>query len=259
LIKGLRLVSPNSHDIADPPEIKEPDEMDWDAYAKHYDEMCRFNPAYQENIDALLSRLPSWRLPETPIVCDLGAGTGNYILQLSKVLKGASYVHVDFDRRMIESAQKKYRDQSMVDVTFVQKPVNQLNFEESSFDLILCVNALYAFPDRANVLTDIRRWLRPTGKLFIIDFGRRQRSLDWAMYMFRESIRSRRFREAVKAFFESREVLKQNRRSTRGQQSGRYWLHSTEEFGQFLTQSGFIVEELTSCYREYADMAICSK
>jgi ubiquinone/menaquinone biosynthesis C-methylase UbiE len=253
------LNSPNDDRLAASSGTIDSDEMDWEAYAKHYDEMCRFNPAYQENIEALISRLDSWSLPDAPAICDIGAGTGNYILQLSSVLKGASYVHVDFDRRMIESAQMKYRDHGVVNVTFVLKPVSQLDFEESFFDLILCVNALYAFPDRARVLADIRRWLKPTGKLFIIDFGRRQKSLDWAMYMFRESIRSRRFGEAVKAFFESREVLKQNRRSTRGQESGRYWLHSTEEFGEYLSESGFKVEELASCYRDYADMAICSK
>lgn len=233
--------------------------MDWDAYAAHYDQMCHFNPAYQENIDLLLSRIDTWNLPKHPIICDIGAGTGNYIVQLSAKVPAAAFVHVDFDPRMIESAEQKYREHGLSNVTFVQKSVDDLAFAEASFDVIVCVNALYAFPNRTQVLADMKRWLKPTGRLFIIDFGRKQKSVDWAIYMFREAIKARRFREAVRTFVESREVLRQNRRSTRGQKSGRYWLHSTEEFGHYLTQAGFTVEELASCYRDYADMAICSK
>ena len=29
------------------------DEMNWDAYAEHYDVMCELNPSYQENIEYL--------------------------------------------------------------------------------------------------------------------------------------------------------------------------------------------------------------
>jgi ubiquinone/menaquinone biosynthesis C-methylase UbiE len=235
------------------------DEMDWDAYAKHYDQMCRFNPAYQDNIALLLDRLSAWDLPSNPAICDLGAGTGNYIVRLSEAVPTASFTHVDFDRRMIDSAINKYKDHGISHVRFVHEEIHNVEFPDQSFDLIICVNALYAFTPQQEVLAGIRKWLKPAGKLFLIDFGRKQRTMDWAIYMFRESIKSRRVGEYAKAFLEGREVLKQSQRSTKGQESGRYWLHSTEEFGQSLRTAGFTVEELKPCYRGYADMAVCSR
>lgn len=235
------------------------DEMDWDAYAKHYDQMCRFNPAYQDNIAILLDRLSAWNLPPNPAVCDLGAGTGNYIVRLSGALPAASFTHVDFDRRMISSAMNKYADQGISHVSFVHEEIHNVAFPDQSFDLIICVNALYAFTPQQEVLTEIRKWLKPEGKLFLIDFGRKQRTLDWAIYMLRESIKSRRVGEYARAFLEGREVIRQSQRSTKGQESGRYWLHSTEEFGRCLSEAGFTVEELRPCYRDYADMAVCSR
>lgn len=235
------------------------DEMDWDAYAQHYDQMCRFNPAYEENIELLLTRIPQWDLPKKPIICDLGAGTGNYISRLHQIIPDASYYHIDIDGRMIESARRKYQAIGLSDVKIVHEKVHNVRFPSDTFDVILCVNALYAFTPQAQVLANMRAWLKPGGKLFLIDFGRRQRTLEWALYMFREAVRARMVGEYAKAFLEGKEVLKQNRRSTKGQESGRYWLHSTEEFGAVLREAGFTVEELTSCYRDYADMAVCSK
>jgi ubiquinone/menaquinone biosynthesis C-methylase UbiE len=235
------------------------DEMDWAAYAQHYDEMCALNPAYQENVKTLLSLLSTWTLPQDGSVCDLGAGTGNYILEMSRVLPGANFWHVDFDSRMVELARSKYQRHGVANVHLLQRAVHDVSFPENSFDLIISVNALYAFTQQEVILSKMRSWLKPTGKLFVIDFGRRQNTLDWTFYIFRESMKAHKVGRYAKALLEAREVLKQNRRTSKGQGTGRYWLHSTEQFGETLTKVGFTVEELRPCYRDYADMAICSK
>jgi ubiquinone/menaquinone biosynthesis C-methylase UbiE len=235
------------------------DEMNWDAYAEHYDEMCALNPAYQQNIDNLLSRMSTWNLPQNATICDLGAGTGNYILQISKLLPDAEFWHVDFDSRMVELANAKYQRHNVVNVRIVKREVHEVSFPDESFDLIVSINALYAFTQQEEIFAKMRRWLKPQGKLFLIDFGRKQNTLDWTLYIFRESIKAHRMGRYAKALLEAREVLKQNRKTSKGQESGRYWLHSTQEFGDTLTRAGFAVEELRQCYRDYADLAICSK
>lgn len=238
---------------------KKSDEMDWDAYARSYDEMCALNPAYQENIDMLVRRLPEWDLPEDARICDLGAGTGNYILQLSAHLPRASFWHVDSDTRMIDIANEKYSTAGLNRVTTIHRSAGDTTFAEQSFDLIICINALYAFPDRSSVLRHAHGWLREQGRLFIIDFGRRQNTLDWTFYLFRESVKANRVGRYARALIEAREVIKQNIKTSKGQESGRYWLHSTESFTQSLTEAGFNVLEASRCYRNYADMAVCTK
>ena len=233
------------------------DEMDWDAYAEHYDQMCALNPAYQENIDLLLRRIPDWRLSENARICDLGAGTGNYIDAVSQLLPKAEYVHVDFDTKMNEFALEKYKQSETLNVRVVQEYVQNIVFPKQSFDLVMCVNALYAISPQLEVLQKVRSWIKPGGRLFIIDFGRKQRTLEWAIYILRESIKSQTLGRYTRTLIESREVLKQNRRSTKGQTTGRYWLHSTNQFGETLQQCGYLVEELFPCYRGYADLAVC--
>ncbi|NIU07971.1 MAG: methyltransferase domain-containing protein, partial [Phycisphaerae bacterium] len=152
-----------------------------------------------------------------------------------------------------------YLENDICPVEIIQRSVQTLEFEPESFDLIICVNALYAIHPQRSVLRKVHTWLKPTGKFFVIDFGRKQRTIDWAIYLFRESMKRRRVGTYMKALLESHEIIKQNRRSTRGQMSGRYWTHSTTEFGNVLRDCGFTVDELATCYRGYADLAICRK
>lgn len=235
------------------------DEMDWDAYAEYYDELCDLNPAYQENIEILLDRLKQWHLPEESHICDMGAGTGNYIVELNRHLPNAKYWHIDFDVRMNDLAKRKYESNEFSNVSIIQEEAHNVSFPSESFDLIICINALYTFTPQEQVLKNMRNWLKPDGRLFVIDFGRQQSTLDWTIYIFRESLKAHRVGKYARTLLEGREILKQNRKATKGQQSGRYWLHTTEEFGDALRDAGFKIHELESCYREYADLAICSK
>lgn len=240
-------------------ESVEKDEMDWDAYAEHYDEMCALNPAYQANIDILLSHMKNWTLGADSKICDLGAGTGNYIVQMADAFPDAQYWHVDIDHRMTELARQKYERCGVRNVHVVESDVHAANFAKDSFDVVVCVNALYAFTSQESILKRIRSWLKPEGKLFLIDFGRKQKTLDWTLYIFKESMKSQKIGRFTRALIEGRELLKQNRKTTMGQESGRYWLHTTQEFGKTLENSGFKVEELSRCYRNYSDLAVCSK
>jgi ubiquinone/menaquinone biosynthesis C-methylase UbiE len=233
------------------------DEMDWDAYAKHYDEMCDLNPAYRQNIELLLDRLSTWSLPDNPSICDVGAGTGNYIAALSNALPSASFTHVDFDARMIETAKAKYARLGVEGVSCVQARAQEIEFPAASFDLIISINALYAISPQRDLLVKMKNWLRPGGKLFLIDFGRQQNTTDWALYVLRECAKAGKLTRYFRALIEAREVLKQNRQTTKGQGSGRYWLHTTQEFNDVLIDCGFAVREVFSCYRGYCDCAIC--
>ena len=53
------------------PTSVQSDEMDWDAYADHYDLMCELNPSYNENLSILASRISSWQLPGNASILSL--------------------------------------------------------------------------------------------------------------------------------------------------------------------------------------------
>ena len=237
----------------------EPDAMDWEMYAEAYDGVCEDNPSYQDILDRLVQRVSSWDLGVTPRICDVGAGTGNFVVRLAQIFPDAEITHLDMDQAMNDRAVEKYARENVTNVTITQQLVQRAQFAEQSFDLIVCVNALYAMEARPIVLQRLKRWLSVGGILFIVDFGRRHSILDWGVYMFRNMVKKYGFVGYVRRSIANFEAVKQNNRLGKGQDSGRYWTHSTIEFGGILRETGFEVRELQSCYRGYADMAVCTR
>ena len=232
-------------------------EIDWDAYASNYDLLAGINPSYRENIEVLRSLLGQFALPEQAAICDIGAGTGNYICSLARDLPRARFIHLDADPVMNEIAASKYSSQGIEHVDLHCCLAREAAYAGESFDLIICVNALYAMSPQRETLRKIRYWLKPSGTFFVIDYGRQVDVFDWTMYLLRSVIRERGMWAALKLFQKNLENLRQNRRGSQGQAEGVYWLHSTEEFGRILEDAGFEVEMLRPCYRGYSDLAVC--
>jgi len=232
-------------------------QIDWDAYASQYDLLADLNPSYRENIETVREIIADLALPSNPAICDLGAGTGNFICALSRDLPGAQFVHLDADSEMNRIAGAKYAKIAAGNVTIQTDSVFEAEFPSQSFDLILCVNALYSMNPQREVLCRINRWLKPGGFFVVIDFGRRAKIFDWGRYILGNMLREKGILESVKIIRSGWESLRQNRRGSKGQLEGLYWLHSTEEFGRALSEAGFLVDELTTCYRGYCDLAVC--
>ena len=233
--------------------------IDWDAYASQYDLLAKYNPSYHENIGLLRGGLDKWGISSNARICDLGAGTGNYITALSKVRPNSHFVHVDFDRPMNDIAREKYAANGIADVSIFEDTVQHIDFADESFDLVICVNALYAISPQQSVLEKVKRWLKPDGVFFVIDFGRRNRMLDWSWYILRNLVKDHGLTECAKFLANSVEIIRQNSRGQKNQESGNYWLHTTHEFGRAMSEAGFIVEDLRPCYRDYCDLAVCRK
>lgn len=232
-------------------------EIDWDAYASQYDLLATNNPAYRANIELLREMIPSFNLPDKPRILDIGGGTGNFICALAKDFEDAKFVHLDFDEEMNEVARKKYAAAGIKNVEIHCCPATEAAYPANSFDLVICVNALYAIHPRDEILKRLRNWLTPDGTFFVIDFGRQYRTLDWGKYILGNVLRERGLIECIRFFISIFETARQNRRGAQGQADGLYWTHSTEEFGHVLAGAGFDVQDLRTCYRDYCDLAIC--
>jgi ubiquinone/menaquinone biosynthesis C-methylase UbiE len=230
----------------------------WSDYATQYDLMTEMIPVYDENIARLRALVAERGLAGAVSVCDLGAGTGNYISALADVLPEARFTHVDFDPQMSAIARAKYRKRG-IEVTMIQDYMQRAEFPAGSFDLIICVNALYAAAPQELVLQRVKSWLRPGGIFFVIDFGRKQRVVDWGWYILKSSLKQRAVRKLASFVLNARHVVGSARRGAKYQTKGGYWLHTTHEFGHTLSDAGFIVDELEPCYRGYADLAVCRR
>jgi ubiquinone/menaquinone biosynthesis C-methylase UbiE len=232
------------------------DGINWAQYALDYDAMCAANPAYEENLQHLVSRVDGWQLPADAKVLDIGAGTGAFICALSERLPNAQYTHLDFNATMNARALIKYREHSL-NVNVIGSTLADAEIPGHSQDLIICVNALYAMADPQLVLRRIRRLLKPGGKFFLIDFGREMNVARWSLYLLRSLVQKHGAIGALGWFWRYRDSLKQNRKGMQAQRRGNYWLHSPSELAFALEDNGWCIEELATCYRGDCDLAIC--
>jgi len=106
-------------------------------------------------------------------ILDVGCGTGNLAIAAKRQVGPTGAVFgVDASPEMIARARKKAR-KAAVEVTFENALVEKLPFPEATFDVVLSTTMLHHLPDKARrqCLGEIRRVLKPTGRLLVLDFG----------------------------------------------------------------------------------------
>lgn len=235
-----------------------PDEdIQWSIYANYYDAMCKLNPSYDSMLTMVVEHFERLNLYPDARVLDVGGGTGNLLLRLAKLHPQISFVHLDLDEGMLGLAREKYQAHSITNVELVRASFLEWKHEKGTFDVIVSTNALYAIQPHQTALELMHRLLRSTGKLVLVDFGRRQNTNDWLFYLIRNGIANYGWKRTYRIVVDNWEAARQNRRTTAAQKQGHYWLHSTDEFTAALSEAQFEVENVSSCYRGYSDVAVC--
>jgi ubiquinone/menaquinone biosynthesis C-methylase UbiE len=106
-------------------------------------------------------------------VLDVGCGTGS-LAMIAKERVGPSgrVSGIDASPEMISRARKRAR-RAGADVTFETAVVEALPFPNASFDAVVSTVMMHHLPDEARhqCLSEIRRVLKPRGRLIVIDFG----------------------------------------------------------------------------------------
>ena len=230
--------------------------LNYDAYAPQFDDMVSLLPAYAENIQLLLNWIPQLELPPKPRVCDVGAGTGNFIIALDRIIESGGYTHLDANPLMVEAARQKYRKEGVTNVNFIEEYVQRVELEAHQFDLIICVNTLNTAPPQDLTLTRIRNWLKPGAPLFLINFSRETNVIDWGWYLMKNTIKNFGVARYIKALANNRQALIQNLRGKSAQRSGNMATHTTEDFVALVKSTGFKIEHFQTCYRGYCDLVI---
>ena len=99
---------------------------------------------------------------------DLGCGTGWAVCYLARKFEGnGRFVGVDISKGMIERARRHAAGMSQVE--FYESSAEHIPVESASFDVVICTNSFHHYLEPLEALKEIRRILRPAGKLFILD------------------------------------------------------------------------------------------
>ncbi|MBI3571226.1 MAG: class I SAM-dependent methyltransferase [Gammaproteobacteria bacterium] len=132
---------------------------DWDKIAEKFDLWLPHIAPVGGVLLAALEAKPGER------ILDLASGTGEPALTLARRLKGhANILGIDAADGMVRVAQAKVVKERLQGISFQCMPAEQLAFEDSSFDRVLCRFGVMLFTDPLQGLKEMRRVLKPGGR-----------------------------------------------------------------------------------------------
>jgi len=157
---------------------------EFDRWAHTYDrsivQHLLFRPAYR----MFMEELWGWRrdLEEPFDLLDIGSGTGTWLAMVAgSPLPSRRVVGLDYSWKMCRVAHDKGREIEQGGPRFVNADSEHLPFADGSFDVLTCSHSFHHYPHQAAVVREMRRLLRPGGRLLLID-GFRDNVIGWTLY-----------------------------------------------------------------------------
>ncbi|MEX2353951.1 MAG: class I SAM-dependent methyltransferase [Gammaproteobacteria bacterium] len=107
-------------------------------------------------------------------VMDIGSGTGYFSFRLAKA--GAKVICADVDDRFLAYIEDKMKREDISDeqMELRKVPYHSSTLEPAEADMVLIVDTYHHIQERVDYFTEVRRGLKPGGKLVVIDFEKRE-------------------------------------------------------------------------------------
>jgi ubiquinone/menaquinone biosynthesis C-methylase UbiE len=143
----------------------------WDLAAQDYE------PLWQSQLAAVQAALrASASLAPGERVLDVASGTGLISLEAARAVgQRGSVLGIDLSAKMVETARRRADQQRLRNIRFARMDAQALDVEDARFDVALCSLGLMYVPDPGRALREMRRVLRPDGRLVVSIWGERSR------------------------------------------------------------------------------------
>jgi len=126
----------------------------------------------------------AWQQPEKVVqslaiepgdrIADLGSGGGYFTFRLSRAVGPTGRVFaVDVDKDMLEDLAERVKKDGYVNIEKVLAKYDDPSLPESGVDLIFTSNVYHHIEARAKYFADAAKYLRPGGRVAVVDFNGR--------------------------------------------------------------------------------------
>lgn len=106
-------------------------------------------------------------------VLDVATGTGDMVILINKILNPEKITGIDISNGMLEIGRKKIDKAGLKHkVELVNGDGETINFEDNSFDAVTVAFGVRNFENLEKGLKDIKRVLKPGGKLVVLEFSK---------------------------------------------------------------------------------------
>lgn len=137
----------------------------WDKRADSLDGDGRFSRYLRKAQSELISLM---NLKEGMSLLDVGCGTGWALGHVAGALHGRGrFVGVDLSPQMIERAKAHFGDRDSF--RFVQASAEAVPLDGESFDVVICSNSFHHYLRPLKALQEMRRLLKPGGRIYLLD------------------------------------------------------------------------------------------
>lgn len=136
----------------------------FNSWAKTYDSPSIHHFFFTRSNKAIVKLLP--QILEVSIL-DVGTGTGILIEQVLLKNKSAHLSGVDISPEMVKKAKSKFQEKNNVMIALGSP--NKLPYKDNSFEFLTCANSFHHHPDSIQSLKEMKRVLKPGGKVILSD------------------------------------------------------------------------------------------
>jgi len=106
------------------------------------------------------------------VLLDVGCGSGAVALKAAAWIGSPGWVTgCDISSALVSWAEQTAQEQEIANISFHQMDAESLDFPDDSFDIVVCAFSLFQFPNVDIALNEMRRVLKPGGKLGLSNWG----------------------------------------------------------------------------------------
>lgn len=147
----------------------------WDLAAADYEPLWQKQLACaQAALISHASLIPGER------VLDVACGTGLVAFAAARAVgAGGRVVGIDLSDRMVDASRRRAVQLGLSNTSFARMDAERLELADASFDVALCALGLMYVPDPEQALFELRRVVRPQGRIALAVWGERARC-GWA-------------------------------------------------------------------------------
>ncbi len=149
-----------------------------DSYDRSILQWLLFRPSHQVIINRIRAEFETRPLR----ILDVGCGTGVFAARIRESIPEADVWGVDLVAEMLQRGAERWAA-DREHLTPIQGDSERLPFAAGSFDVVTCANSFHHYPDQARAVQEMRRVLKPGGRLLLID-GYRDAPYGWFIYEF---------------------------------------------------------------------------
>ncbi|MFA6586166.1 MAG: class I SAM-dependent methyltransferase [Candidatus Paceibacterota bacterium] len=121
-----------------------------------------------------VKNLKQFALRDDMIVADLGAGSGFYTIPVAKIVSRGKVYAIEIQRDFLTTIRNKTKEAHIDNIECLVGNVEKIGgtgIKDKIVDAVIASNILFQIEDRDKFIEEIKRILKPEGKLLLIDWS----------------------------------------------------------------------------------------